>query len=75
MPQESLRRYREELLQALQEDAHNEERVLRRLDQIRAEEGIAATAALLLALTGMSFEETEARRHWEAILAHRRPAA
>jgi diguanylate cyclase (GGDEF)-like protein len=68
----TLGRYREELLQALQEDAHNEERVLRRLDQIRSEEGIAATAALLLALTGMSFEETEARRHWEAILAHRR---
>jgi len=71
----SLGRYREELLQALQEDAHNEERVLRRLDQIRSEEGIAATAALLLALTGMSFEETEARRHWEAILAHRRVLA
>lgn len=72
---EALGRYREELLQALQEDAHNEERVLRRLDQIRSEEGIAATAALLLALTGMSFEETEARRHWEAILAHRRVLA
>ena len=71
----SLGRYREELLQALQEDAHNEERVLRRLDQIRSEEGIAATAALLLALTGMSFEETEARRHWEAVLAHRRALA
>jgi diguanylate cyclase (GGDEF)-like protein len=68
----SLGRYREELLQALQEDAHNEERVLRRLDQIRSEEGIAATAALLLALTGMSFEESDARSHWEAILAHRR---
>lgn len=75
MAQESLGRYREELLQALQEDAHNEERVLRRLDQIRAEEGIAATAALLLALTGMSFEESEARRHWEAIRAHRRSLA
>lgn len=75
MPQETLGRYREELLQALQEDAHNEERVIRRLDQIRAEEGIAATAALLLALTGMSFEESEARRHWEAIRGHRRALA
>jgi diguanylate cyclase (GGDEF)-like protein len=75
MAQESLGRYREELLQALQEDAHNEERVLRRLDQIRAEEGIAATAALLLALTGMSFEESEARAHWQSILAHRRSLA
>lgn len=65
-------RYRDELLSVLQEDAHNEQRILRRLDQIRAEEGISAYAALLLVLTGMAFDETEARRHWEAILAHRR---
>lgn len=65
-------RYRDELLGVLQEDAHNEQRILRRLDQIRAEEGISAYAALLLVLTGMAFEETDARRHWEAILAHRR---
>jgi diguanylate cyclase (GGDEF)-like protein len=65
-------RYRDELLGVLQEDAHNEQRILRRLDQIRAEEGISAYAALLLVLTGMAFDETEARRHWEAILAHRR---
>jgi diguanylate cyclase (GGDEF)-like protein len=65
-------RYRDELLGVLQEDAHNEQRILRRLDQIRAEEGISAYAALLLVLTGMAFEETEARRQWEAILAHRK---
>ena len=45
------------LLAALQEDAHNEERILRRLDQIRTEEGIQVYAALLLILTGMPFEE------------------
>lgn len=68
-------RFRDELLAALQEDAHNEERILRRLDQIRTEEGIQAYAALLLILTGMPFEEAEARRHWETILEHRRALA
>jgi diguanylate cyclase (GGDEF)-like protein len=72
---EDLVRYREELLAALQEDAHNEERILKRLDQIRTEEGIHAYAALLLILTGLPFEESEARRHWETILGHRRTLA
>jgi diguanylate cyclase (GGDEF)-like protein len=65
-------RYREELLAVLQEDAHNEERILKRLDQIRTQSGLQAYAALLLILTHLPFEESEARRHWEAILKHRR---
>ena len=68
-------RYRNELLGALQEDVHNEERILKRLDQIRSEEGVQAYAALLLILTRMQFEESEARRHWLAILEHRRGLA
>jgi diguanylate cyclase (GGDEF)-like protein len=72
---EEAARYRDELVAALQEDAHNEERILRRLDQIRTEEGIQAYSALLLILTRMPFEESEARRHWEAILEHRRSLA
>lgn len=72
---EEAARYRDELIAALQEDAHNEERILRRLDQIRTEEGIQAYSALLLILTRMPFEESEARRHWEAILEHRRVLA
>jgi diguanylate cyclase (GGDEF)-like protein len=65
-------RYREELMSVLQEDAHNEERILKRLDQIRTQSGLQAYAALLLILTHLPFEESEARKHWESILQHRR---
>jgi len=68
---EEATRYRDELVAVLQEDAHNEERILHRLDQIRARGGIRAYAALLLILTRLPFEEGEARAHWEAILKHR----
>jgi diguanylate cyclase (GGDEF)-like protein len=69
---EEAARYREELLAVLKEDAHNEERLLKRLDQIRTQSGLQAYAALLLILTRLPFEEAEARQHWEAILKHRR---
>ncbi len=69
---EEAARYREELVAVLQEDAHNEERILKRLDQIRTQSGLQAYAALLLILTHLPFEESEARRHWEDILKHRR---
>jgi diguanylate cyclase (GGDEF)-like protein len=72
---EDANRYRDELIEALQEDAHNEERILKRLDQIRSEEGVQLYAALLLILTRMQFEESDARRHWQAILEHRRALA
>jgi len=68
---EEAARYRDELVAVLQEDAHNEERILHRLDQIRTRGGIHAYAALLLILTRLPFEEGEARAHWEAILKHR----
>ena len=64
-------RYKEELLAVLKEDAHNEERILKRLDQIRTQSGLQAYAALLLILTHLAFDESEARRHWESILKHR----
>ena len=69
---EEATRYREELTEVLREDAHNEERILKRLDQIRTQSGLQAYAALLLILTNLGFEESEARRHWEEILKHRR---
>jgi diguanylate cyclase (GGDEF)-like protein len=69
---EEAARYREELAEVLREDAHNEERILRRLDQIRTQSGLQVYAALLLILTNLAFEESDARRHWEEILKHRR---
>ncbi len=65
-------RLREQLLVVLAEDAHNTEVVLARLESITKESGIGGHAALLLILTHLAFDEEEARRHWEAILAHRR---
>ena len=37
---EEAARYKEELLAVLKEDAHNEERLLKRLDQIRTQSGL-----------------------------------
>jgi diguanylate cyclase (GGDEF)-like protein len=64
-------RVKGELLALLDEDTHNEERILHRLSQIRAETGIHVHAALLLILTRLLMEEEEARSHWNAILQHR----
>lgn len=64
-------RLRGELLEALREDAHNTERLLRRLDALTSESGVSAHAALLLILTRLAFDELEARRHWDAIVRHR----
>ena len=69
---EEAARYHEELTEVLREDAHNEERILKRLDQIRTQSGLQVYAALLLILTNLGFEESEARRNWEEILKHRR---
>ena len=64
-------RVKGELLALLDEDTHNEERILHRLSQIHAETGIQIHAALLLILTRLQMEEEEARVHWNAILQHR----
>jgi diguanylate cyclase (GGDEF)-like protein len=63
-------RLRDELLEVLAEDAHNTRRLLARLDSISKESGVSAYAALILILTRLSFEEQEARAHWQAILEH-----
>lgn len=68
---EEAQRLRGELLAVLTEDARNTERLLARLDSLTRETGIGAHAALLLILTRLAFDEEEARRHWQAILAHR----
>jgi diguanylate cyclase (GGDEF)-like protein len=62
---------REQLLQILEEDASNTDRLMARLQSVSDESGIGAHAALLLILTHLPFEETEASRHWQAILVHR----
>lgn len=64
-------RIREQLLAALAEDAPNSQRLLSRLESITSESGIGAHAALMLILTQLSFEESDARENWEAILNRR----
>jgi diguanylate cyclase (GGDEF)-like protein len=68
---EEAARLQEQLLTLLAEDTRNTERLLARLEAISKESGIGAHAALILILTQLAFEETDARIHWEAILAHR----
>jgi diguanylate cyclase (GGDEF)-like protein len=63
-------RIRQHLIGLLDEDLHNQNRLLVELSHISAETGIHAHAALLMALTHLPFEESEARSHWEAILKH-----
>jgi len=62
---------REQLVQLLAEDTHNTERLTARLDALAQETGLSVHAGLLLLLTQLPFEETEAREHWEGILAQR----
>lgn len=69
-PQE-VGRVKGELLALLDEDTHNEERILSRLSQVHTETGIQVHSALLLILTHLMLEEEEARAHWNAILQHR----
>jgi diguanylate cyclase (GGDEF)-like protein len=68
---EDAARLKDQLLQLLAEDSHNTDRLLVRLDGVARESGIGAHAALLLILTQLAFEESEARAHWDAILVHR----
>jgi diguanylate cyclase (GGDEF)-like protein len=69
--QEDVRRIRDQLQVVLEEDAHNMQRLLSRLDAIAGESGIGAHAALIQILTHLRFEDGEARGHWEKIIAHR----
>jgi hypothetical protein len=62
---------REQLIQILEEDASNTDRLVARLQSVTDESGIGAHAALLLILTHLPFDEAEAGRHWQAILVHR----
>ena len=64
-------RVKGELLALLDEDSHNEHRLLQRLSQIRAESGIQVHAALMMVLTHLTMDEEEAEIHWNAILQHR----
>lgn len=71
-PRVESQRLRDELLRVLSEDRKNAEALISRLDSIVEERGIGAHASLLLILTRLIFEDDEARRHWEAILLHRK---
>lgn len=64
-------RIREEVVSLLGEDARNTDRLTERLRVLAREKGIGPHAALLLALTGLTFEEGEAHAHWDALLTHR----
>jgi diguanylate cyclase (GGDEF)-like protein len=64
-------RLRDQLVGVLDEDAHNTQRLLGRLDAISRETGVGAHSALLMILTRLAFDEAEARKHWERILQHR----
>ncbi len=62
---------RDQLASVLSEDTRNVERLLSRLDSITRDSGISAHAALLLLLTHLAFEDDQARKHWDGILAQR----
>lgn len=64
-------RIREEVASLLGEDARNTDRLTERLRVLAHEQGIEPHAALLLALTGLAFDEGEAQAHWQALLTHR----
>lgn len=63
---------REELLSSLDEDAYNREKIIHKFEKIKNEKGISPYSALFLILTHLPFEESEAKRHWEAVLQHRK---
>ena len=69
--QEDAGRIRVELLEMLEEDAHNVQRLLSRLDAVTSESGVGAHAALILILTHLQFDDDEAREHWTGIVNHR----
>jgi diguanylate cyclase (GGDEF)-like protein len=68
---DEVQRVRSELLEVLSEDALNAQRLVERLDALSHESGVGPYGALLLSLTRLPFEESEARRHWQEILKHR----
>ena len=75
IPREQTDRLKDELVELLQEDAHNAQRLLGRLDALSRENGIGAHALLITILTGLAVEESEGREHWEAIVRHRHQMA
>jgi diguanylate cyclase (GGDEF)-like protein len=62
---------RDRLREVLAEDTQNGERLLGRLELLRQETGLGAHAAILLVLTQLRMEDDEARKVWDAALAHR----
>ncbi len=63
---------RPELLGLLAEDAHDGPLLSEGLDRLGRDGGASPHAALLLLLTGLPFEASEACRHWQAIVERRR---
>jgi diguanylate cyclase (GGDEF)-like protein len=68
---EDVEQIKSELAQELGEDAHNLRRLSAFLEQLEGQDALGPYSALLLALTGLSFDEEEAVLHWKAIRSNR----
>ena len=66
---EEIDRLLDELAQELGEDVHNLERIRTGVRQLQG--SIAPHAAVILALTGLTFGESEAAEHWKAVRQRR----
>ena len=62
---------RAELQGTLHEDAINLEWILEKVERLGWAFGHGVHSNLLLLLFNLTFDEAEARRHWEAMLHHR----
>jgi len=70
--EEEIAERRKELGRQLGEDVHNLDRLSTALNQLQGQTAVGPYAALLLALTGVGYEEEEAHGHWQAVLDRRR---
>jgi diguanylate cyclase (GGDEF)-like protein len=62
--------FRQPLLQLLEANPRGEDALFSRLEDLRAE-GHPVYSSMLAILAHLSFSESEARAHWQGILAHR----
>jgi diguanylate cyclase (GGDEF)-like protein len=62
--------FRQSLLELLETDPPNEEKLLAEFER-RQEDGGPLYSSILYILTHLTFSESEARRHWRRIRAHR----
>lgn len=70
--EQDIARFQETLAEELGEDMHNLDRIRLALEQLVGEPSLGPHATLLLALTGILFEEEEAAALWEGARQRRR---